>query len=251
MSRDSRSCSTWAPAPPPRLCRRPPSATSLPPRWPPALAGKIASGLTEKSQKPEKWPPCWPPAYVGRGGPSKWHQQRRQRFTSSPLKVLLLMQQTQGTEGSCSTGSPPHRSPRPPPTRPPSPSARPSAHTQGLHFAVRPERQMIWRAFRHTSWYTTPILGNMLDHLFASFLSDLCFFALYFALSYKHHVFDINFSAPPNLSYWFSEEIWLYATMNFGIKMFVLLSPHEQKWYRLNLAHIREAFKNVLADFAR
>ena len=139
MSRDSRSCSTWAPARPRPLCRRPPSATSLPPRWPPALAGKIASGLTEKSQKPEKWPPCWPPAYVGRGGPSKWHQQRRQRFTSSPLKVLLLMQQTQGTEGSCSTGSPPPRSPRPPPTRPPSPSARPSAHTQGLHFAVRPE----------------------------------------------------------------------------------------------------------------
>ena len=85
----------------------------------------------------------------------------------------------------------------------------------------------------------------MLNDLFVSFLSNLCFFALYFALSYKHHVFDINFSAPPNLSYWFSEEIGFYATMNFGRKN-VFVPPQEQKWYRLNLAHIIFIIKSPL-----
>ena len=108
----SQSCSSWAHRRRRRPCRRPPSATSPSPPWPPAPAGR---------RGPSRWLRTWLPL--------NWNL-RKNRAMHLPLT-------TQGTEGSCSTGSPPPPSPRPPPSPPHSLSALPYALTLGLVFVVR------------------------------------------------------------------------------------------------------------------
>merc|ERR1712014_374732 len=56
----------------------------------------------------------------------------------SQNRAMHLPLTTQGTEGSCSTGSPPPPSPLPPPSPPPSPSAQSSALTPELTSVVKP-----------------------------------------------------------------------------------------------------------------
>ena len=99
----SQSCSSWAHRRRLRPCRRPPFVTSPSPPWPPAPAGR---------RGPSRWLPTW----------------LRLNWNLRKNRAMHLPLTTQGTEGSCSTGSPPPPSPPPPPSQSPTQCPAHSAH---------------------------------------------------------------------------------------------------------------------------
>ena len=106
---------------PRRPCRLPPYAT-YPPRLP------------------------WERALVGRGGLSAlmaWTWMASYSHHRLTRRWWLLIAQTRGMEGSCSTGSPPLPFPHQPRSQPPWPSPASSALLVVSHFVVRGTRREV------------------------------------------------------------------------------------------------------------